>query len=147
MPAKRYFIKLTDEERTELRELTSKGKVSARKMKRAQILLQAEQGKKDEDIMAAVGVVRATVERIRKRCFEGGVEYALTERPRPGMRPRLDGRQAALVTAIACSDPPEGQKVWSMQLLADRLVELGEVEAISHDTVRRVLKKTGASPG
>jgi transposase len=147
MPAKKYIINLSDEERTELEALTSKGKVSARKMKRAQILLSADDGKKDEEIIAALGVARATVERIRKRCVEGGVEYALNERPRPGARPKLDGRQAALLTAIACSDPPEGQKVWTMQLLADRLVELGEVESISEDTVWRVLKKTRPNPG
>jgi hypothetical protein len=84
MPAKKYIINLSDEERTELEALTSKGKVSARKMKRAQILLSADDGKKDEEIIAALGVARATVERIRKRCVEGGVEYALNERPRPG---------------------------------------------------------------
>lgn len=147
MPAKKYIIDLQDEERSALQNLTSKGKVSARKLRRAQVLLLADKGKTDEEIVEAVGVVRATVERIRKRFIEGGLEYALSEQPRPGGRPKLDGRQAALLTAIACSTPPEGQKVWTMQLLANRLVELGEVESVSHDTVRRVLKKTRPNPG
>lgn len=147
MPAKKYLIDLQDQERSALHDLTSKGRVSARKLKRAQILLLADKGQTDEEIVQAVGVVRATVERIRKRFVEGGLEYALNEQPRPGGRPKLDGHQAALLTAIACSDPPEGHKVWTMQLLADRLVELGEVESVSHDTVRRVLKKTRPSPG
>src|SRR5574341_722688 len=130
MPAKKYLIDLQDQERSALHDLTSKGRVSARKLKRAQILLLADKGQTDEEIVQAVGVVRATVERIRKRFVEGGLEYALNEQPRPGGRPKLEGHQ-----------------VWTMQLLADRLVELGEVESVSHDTVRRVLKKTRPSPG
>ena len=144
---KKYIVELTEQERGELLGLTRKGKNSARKVKRAHILLLADKGKTDEEIAEALSVGQATVARIRQKFVEGGVEYALNERPRPGARPKLDGRQAALLTAIACSDPPEGCKVWSMQLLADRLVELGEVESISHDTVGRVLKKTTSSPG
>lgn len=147
MPAKKYIIEMTTEEEGQAQEITSKGKSSARRVKRAHILLLANKGKTDSEIAEALRVGSATVERTRKKFVEGGLEYVLSERPRPGARPKLDGRQVALLTAIACSDPPEGQKVWSMQLLADRLVELGEVDIISHDTVGRVLKKTTPNPG
>ncbi|RKY62069.1 MAG: hypothetical protein DRP95_02040 [Candidatus Latescibacterota bacterium] len=84
---------------------------------------------------------------IRKRFAEEGLEAALNERPHPGAKPKLDGKQEAFLVALACSDPPEGREHWTMQLLADRLVELGVVESISDETVRRVLKKTTSSPG
>lgn len=147
MPKKTYIVELTEQERKHLLELTRKGTCAARRVKRAHVLLLADQGKHDKQIVEALNVGRATVERHRKRFVEGGLEWALNERPRPGARPKLDGRQVALLTAIACSDPPEGRKAWSMQLLADRLVDLGEVDCISQDTVRRVLKKTRSSPG
>jgi transposase len=147
MPAKRYLVELTEEERAELLTLTRKGKSSARKVKRAHILLLADKGKADKEIVAALSVGRATVERTRKKWVEGGLEYALNERPRPGACSKLNGRQVALLTAIACSEPPEGRGRWTMQLLADRLVELGEVDSLSHDTVGRALKKTRPSPG
>ena len=147
MPEKKYIVELTDQERSELLELTRKGKSSARKVNRAHILLQSDKGRKDKEIADALGVGRATVERTRKKFVDGGVELALNERPRPGAWPKLTERQVARLTAIACSDPPEGRGVWSMQLLADRLVELGEVDSISHDTVGRVLKKTKSNPG
>jgi len=147
MPAKKYIVEMTTEEEGQAQEITRKGKSSARRVKRAHILLLANKGKTDGEIAEALSVGSATVGRTRKKFVEGGLEYALSERPRPGAQPKLDGRQVALLTAIACSDPPEGQKVWSMQLLADRLVELGEVDSISHDTVGRVLKKTTSNPG
>jgi transposase len=147
MPAKKYIVELTTEEEGQAEGITRKGKSSARRVKRAHILLLANKGKTDREIAGALSVGSATVGRTRKKFVEGGLEYALSERSRPGAQPKLDGRQVALLTAIACSDPPEGQKVWSMQLLADRLVELGEVDSISHDTVGRVLKKTTPNPG
>jgi len=147
MPRKKYIVELTDQERTQLLELTRKGKNSARKVRRAHALLLADRGKTDKEIGETLNMGQSTVERTRKKFVDGGVEYALSERPRPGAQPKLDGRQVALLTALACSDPPEGNTVWTMQLLADRLVEMGEVESISHDTVGRVLKKTEANPG
>lgn len=147
MPAKRYIVELTGEERADLLAMTRKGKSAARKVKRAHILLLADKGKTDKEIAEALSVGRATVERIRKKFVDGGLGWALNERPRPGASCKLNGRQVALLTALACSEPPEGQKRWTMQLLADRLVELGEVESLSHDTVGRALKKTRPSPG
>lgn len=141
MPAKKYHVKLTPEERQELLELTSKGRISARKMKRAQVLLKADEGLKDEDIMAAVGVSRPMVERTRKRLVEGGPNKALNEDPRPGAKRRLDGRAEAHLIALTCSEPPDDHNHWALRLLADKLVELGVVESVSYETVRQTLKK------
>ena len=133
---------LTTEERQELTTLTSAGKLSARKMKRALILLRADEGWKDEEIVAAVNTSRPTVERIRKRYVEGGLSRALNEDPRPGARKKLDGRAEAHVIALACSeDGPADSDHWSLRAIADELVELGLVDSISHEAVRQVLKK------
>lgn len=141
MPAKKYIVKLTEEERQYLLDLTSKGKIGARTMKRAQILLKADEGLKDADIVSALNTSRPTVERIRKRFVEGNVEKALHEDPRPGSKTKLDGRAEAQLIALACSDAPHGHENWTLRLLADKLVELGVVEGISHETVRQYLKK------
>jgi transposase len=114
----------------------------ARKLTRARILLLADEGGTDEAIAAALHVHRATAERSRRRFVEGGLERALSDEPRPGGRPKLDGRGEAHLGALACSAPPEGRARWTLQLLADRLVELALVDAISDETVRRALKKT-----
>ena len=142
MPRKKYIIDLEDNERQTLVDMTNKGTIKARKFKRAMILLKANEGLSDPQIMAAVGVSRPTVERIRKRYVEGGLEKALNEDPRPGQRGKLDGRGEAFLIATACSDAPEGHDPWALRLLADRMVELGVVESISYETVRRTLKKT-----
>lgn len=142
MPAKKYIVELTPEERQELRQLTDKGTVKARTMKRAQILLKADEGWKDEAIMAAVDVSRPMVERVRQRFVQEGLQRALTDGPRPGAKRKLDGRGEAKLIALACSTPPDAHEHWALRLLADQLVELGVVTSISHETVRRVLKKT-----
>lgn len=137
---KKDIVGLTPEERTELETLTRKGTCKARKLKRALVLLAADDGDPDAVIADKVRVHAVTVERIRRRCVEEGVAAALAERPRPGQARKLDGRQEAHLLALACSAPPAGQKRWTMQLLADKLVELRMVERISDETVRRVLK-------
>jgi len=142
MTLKIYIVKLSGEERQTLLDLTRKGEIKARMMKRAMILLKADEGLTDPEIMAAVNVSRPTVERIRKRFVEGGLEKALHEDPRPGQKRKLDGRGEAHLIAVACSDPPSGHEHWTLRLLAGRLVELSVVEGISHETVRRTLKKT-----
>lgn len=139
---KRYIVDLTADERAELRALLNAGVAPARRLTRARILLLADEGGTDQGIAAALHVHAATVERTRRRFVEGGVERALRDRPRPGGRPKLDGKQAAHLVALACSRAPEGRAQWTMQLLADRLVALGVVDAISDETVRRTLKKT-----
>lgn len=140
--AKKYKVKLSEEERIHLKQMLSKGKVSARKLKRAQILLAADAGQIDEAIAANVQVHVNTVERVRKRLVEGGVEHALTEAKRRGGKSKLDGKGEAVLIALACSDPPTGRRQWTMRLLADRLVEMGVVESLSDETVRLHLKKT-----
>jgi transposase len=147
MPNKVYIINLTDDERQQLLDLVKKGRASARKLNRAHILLQAHDGATDETIAASLHVGRATVERTRKRFVEGNLERALNEDPRAGRAPMLDDKQVAFLIATACSTPPDGQKRWTMQLLADQMVQLKQVEFISDETVRRTLKKTHSSPG
>jgi transposase len=142
MPAKKYLINLADAEQQRLLEMTRKGTLQARKFKRAMILLKAHEGLTDAQIMTAVGVSRPMVERTRKRFVEDSLERALNDDPRPGQKRKLDGRAEAELIATACSSPPEGHEHWTLRLLAGKLVELGLVESISPETVRRRLKKT-----
>ena len=144
---KLYHVKLTDEERQYLRELTSKGKTSARKLNRARVLLLADAGKRDPEIREAMGAKASFVERTRQRFAEGGLERALNDLPRPGRKPKLDGKQEAFLIALSCSDSPEGHETWTLRLLADRMVQMQVVEDVSHETIRQVLKKTTSSPG
>jgi transposase len=141
MPAKKYIVKLETDERSQLLEMTRKGEIGARKMKRAQILLKADEGWKDKDIIQALNTSRSTVERTRKRFVEGNLDKALNEDPRPGQRSKLTGTAEAHLVALACSDAPGGRDHWPLRLLADKLVELGVVESVSHETVRRTMKK------
>jgi transposase len=138
---KKYLVELSADERTKLEAMIRGGRESVRRIKRALILLAVEAGHKDEEIAAQVRVHRTTVEHVRKRFAEGGLESALNERPRPGQARKLDGRQEAYVIALACSEPPEGRARWTLRLLASRLVELEIVDEISHKTVERLLKK------
>lgn len=142
MPKKIYHVDLNVEEQDFLQQLIGKGKAPARKITRARILLLADVGKKDDEIMAALQTGRSTVERTRKKFIEGGVDFAISERPRLGGKPMLDAKAEATLIALACSNAPAGRSEWTMQLLADRLVEMGVVERISDETVRRYLKKT-----
>ena len=139
---KRYVVRLTDEERRKLTDLTKRGKTGARKLRRAHTLLLADEGKTDREIAENLHIGISTAERTRRRFVGGGPENALNERRRPGRKRLPDGRQEATLIAEACADPPEGRISWTMQMLADRIVELGVVESVSDDTVRRILKKT-----
>jgi transposase len=141
MQAKKYKVKLEADEREQLLEMTRKGEIGARKMKRAQILLKADESWKDKDIIEALNTSRSTVERTRKRFVEGGLNKALNEDPRPGQRVKLAGNAEAHLVALTCSDAPGGRDHWPLRLLADKLVELGVVESISHETVRQTMKK------
>jgi transposase len=142
MGRKKYIVDLTDDERTTLDRLVKTGKVSARKRTRAQIVLAADDGLPDTQIAAALRCGVRTVERIRERFVTEGLERSLTDLPRATVPPKLDGKQEAILVALACSDVPGGRAAWTMQLLADKLVELHVVDAISDETVRRTLKKT-----
>ncbi len=147
MPNKKFIVDLSDEERHELLELTRKGSLPARKMKRAQILLKADTGLTDAAIVDALDVSRPCVERVRQRFVEGGLSRALTEAPRPGQNRKLDGKQEARLIAEVCSPAPEGHARWTLRLLADRVVELELADRISPETVRQILKKTNSSRG
>lgn len=146
MPKKKYLVDLSDEERQYLHELLHRGTHSSRKLTRARILLQAADGFTDPQIAQTLHVGRVTVERTRQRFVEAGLE-ALNEKPRLGKKPKLSATAEARLIAEACSKAPEGRSQWTMQLLADRLVELREVESISDETVRRTLKKTNSNRG
>ena len=147
MPAAKYSVDLTEEERQQLLQLIRKGKSGARKVARANTLLLADEGRTDAEVAQALHLGIATVGRTRKRFVEEGLEAALTERPRPGQRPKLTGKEAAHLIAIACSDPPEGHARWTLRLLAGKAVELGFADSIARETVRQVLKKQTSSPG
>jgi transposase len=147
MSKKIYIVELRDDERQTLLDLVKSGQTKARKLNRAHILLLADEGRSDPEIASALHTSASTVQRTRKRFVEGNLEFALNERRRPGAKPRLDSKSEALLIALSKSTPPEGRKCWTMQLLADRLVELSEVERISDETVRRILKKKTSSPG
>jgi transposase len=151
--AEKYRVTLTPEERNQLIPMTTTGKAAAAKLRHARILLKADAsalgpGCPDEEIATACEVSLPTIARVRKTFVEQGLTAAL-ERKRPTGRPyrKLDGTQEAQRIAVAGSAPPEGQARWTMKLLADRLVELEVVEAVSAETVRRTLKKTTSSPG
>lgn len=142
MPKKLYHINLTGEEQQTLLDMTRKGKIKARQMKRAMILLKANEGLSDPQIISALNVSRPCVERIRKRFVLGGLEKALNEDPRPGQRRKLDGRAEATLIATACSQVPDGHEHWTLRLLAGKMVELEIVDTVSYETIRRTLKKT-----
>ncbi len=139
---KKYLVDLNDKQKRELLRLTQRGRAAAREITRAHILLQADAGTPDAEIAEHLHTSVATVERTRQKFAQHGTERALREKPRPGARHRLDGKQTAFLVALACSDPPTGHETWTMQLLAERLVQLQVVEAVSDETVRRTLKKT-----
>ena len=151
--AKKYRVGLTVEEEEELKGLVSRGRSAAYRQRHARILLLSNENQsggamQDQEIARVLQVGTATVERVRRRCVEGGVEAALGRRQQVNRRPRkLDGDGEARLVAMACSQPPEGRAGWTLQLLADRLVEWEIVDSISTETVRQTLKKTRSSPG
>jgi transposase len=149
---KRFKVTLTAEERQSLQDLIAAGKAAARKLTHARILLKADAAEggpawPDHRIADALEVHVATVERVRQRFVEQGFDAALERkhRDKPARPIKLDGRAEARLIALACSPPPVGRAVWTMQLLADKLVELEVVGSISDETVRTTLKKTRSS--
>ena len=151
--AKKYRVRLTEEEQQELKSLVSRGRAAAYKHTHARVLLlcdenQAGGAMKDQDIARALTVGSATVERVRRRCVEEGLEAALERRQQLNRRrKKVDGKAEAHLIALACSQPPEGRVSWTLQLMADQMVQREIVESISRETVRRSLKKTNSSLG
>jgi transposase len=149
MPSKRYVVTLTTDERKQLESMAKAGERSARTITRARILLLADQGEvgpgwEDRRVAEALGCGHRTVERIRERFVSEGLDAALTHKKPvdPPREPVLDGAAEAKLIALACSATPDGRKAWTLRMLADKLVEMEVVEAVSHETVRRALKKT-----
>jgi hypothetical protein len=147
MPEKRYIVRLTAEEREVCRQTVRKGNGSREKVRRAQILLQADADGPawtDQQIADAVPCRTKTVENVRQRCVLEGFERALERKPResPPVPKLLDGEQEARIIALRLGPPPKGYSNWSLRLLARRVVELAIVESVSHETIRRTLKKT-----
>ena len=141
MPAKQYLVNLTQEEREHLLEITRRDKSSTRKVKRSLILCKADEWATDQRVAEAVMVGPSTVSRVRQRSVEGGLDRALNDRPRPGKRRKLDGKQEAHLVAVACSSAPEGHTRWTLRLLADQVVKLEFTVSICRETVRQVKKK------
>lgn len=153
MPAKIYRVTLTIEEREALTALVNKGKGPAGKLKRARILLMADEaqdngGWKDADISQALHTSRSTVERTREKCVEMGVAAAINHTQPRRTKPKvLDGAAEARLVQLACSKAPDGREDWTLQMLADKLIELEVVETVSYETVRTTLKKMNLSLG
>ena len=140
---KRYRVDLSEEERGALQRIVRSGRHAARKIRWAHALVKADEGWKDQEIAEALDISLPTVQRIRQRFVEEGLQVALgarSHKPRPYLQ-RLDGKWEAKLVALACSKAPEGQKRWTLRLLAAKMVELRVVERVSYQTVRRVLKK------
>jgi len=145
-----HQVKLSQSERDHLRNLVSSGTGNARKLTRARILLKADAGWVDKEIAKALDVGQGTVGRIRKRYASDGLEIALNRQaPRRQYERKIDGAAEAQLIALTCSEPPEGYARWSLRLLSEQLVALEqvEIESVSHETVRQVLKKTNSSLG
>ena len=146
MPKKKYIVELTQAEKEELLEYINKGKTAARKIKRTNILLLANEGHTDVQIVDTLQASMATVQRIRQRFVEGNLAFALNEKHRSGRPVEFDGNQEAYLVSLACSHPPQGRKCWTMQLLANRLIEMEVIEKVSDETVRLRLKKADIKP-
>ena len=143
----KYIVNLTEEQRSELLSLVNKGEHNARIIKRANILLLSDQCKTASEIAENLSVSDQTVYNIRKRFTNGGLDSALYEKPRPGAKPRFQPEQEAYLIALACSEPPDGRERWTVRMLASKVVELGILDEVGRETVRRTLKKTFSSPG
>jgi len=149
MPRKptKYKVRLTDEQQSELLSLVNKGKHNARIIKRANILLLSDQGKAAPEIAESLPASEQTVYNIRKRFVQAGLDSALHDKPRPGAKSLIQPEQEAYLIALACSTPPDGRERWTLRLLTNKVVELGILDEVSRETVRRTLKKTRLSPG
>ena len=150
---KKYRVTLTTAEREQLTQMVAKGKAAARALTHARILLKTDESEggpawTDAAVCEALDVGLCTVMRVRERFVEEGLDAALRPRPSRYVQPRkLDGHLEAQLITLACSEAPEGHARWTLRLLADRFVQLGHVEELSHETVRQTLKKTKSSPG
>ena len=146
-PSNQPPVVLSQDESDHLFETIHKGSHKARVITRARILTKLAMGLKRGEIGQALDVGLTTVDNTPKKFNQGGLQSALSELPRPGQAPKLDAKQAAQITAIACSKAPDGHDHWTLRLLAGKVVELGFADSFSHEAARQLLKKTNSSPG
>lgn len=149
---KKYIVSLSEAERQELEQMVKTGKRAAYTINHARILLKADRNQangswRDQEIKEAFGMSIRTIERVRQRFVEEGLDAALKCRPGGGRKRKLDGEAEAHLIALRCSEAPQGKGRWTLRLLADQMVELNYVEHLSHESVRQVLKKTSYNPG
>jgi transposase len=142
-----FVVNLTKEDREYLNQFIRSGKALARSLTRARILLMADEGYSNKEIVDVLKTTRPTVNRIRKRYYQEGLDSAINDKPRSGAPPKIDGTIEAQVTLLACSEPPEGRSSWTLQLIADKLVELEAIDSISAMSIQRILKKVRPSRG
>ncbi len=147
MARSRKVLKLSTADRTHLEEILWKGKLSARELKRAEILLKSSQGYSSSEIAVMVDRHYNTVRNVVKRYLKEGLESALKERPRPGAPRKIHEREEAVITSLACSEPPEGRSRWTLELLTNHVVQLTDLTELHHETIRRVLKKVNSNRG
>ena len=145
MPRKAQPIKLSNDDLSSLKTLLRRGSTPARTQTRARVLDLLHRGQHPDQVAQTLRLSAATVFNIKRRYLQEGLDAALFDKPRSGKPPTLDGKMRAQITALACSRAPEGHAGWTLRLLADKAVELGFVETISHTAVRKVLKKTASS--
>jgi transposase len=149
---KKYVVSLSESDRQSLEQIVTTGKRSASTMNHARILLKADSQQpkgswRDQDIKEALDISLRTIERVRQRFVEEGLEAALKPRSGRGRKPKLDGDVEAHLVALRCSEPPTGQGRWTLRLLANQMVALDYIDQLSHESVRQVLKKTNCNPG
>lgn len=144
---KKYVVHLSEEERVELTRMVGSGRGAARAIRRAHMLLRSDEGWSDERIAAALGVRSMAVHNVRKQYVQEGVEKTLKRKPGYRPQPVLDGAAEAHLIALSCGEPPDGREHWTLRLLAGRMVELGYVTEVSHETIRHTLKKTRSNRG
>ena len=147
MVREKYGVRLTPEERNQLEHLVRAGRSSARVATRARILLKTDEGWQAPRVAQALDVALGTVFNVKRRFALGGLDGVLKDRPQAHRYRKMDDRAEAHLIALACSPAPDGHDHWNLRLLADRMVELGVVESLSHETVRLHLKKTPSSRG
>lgn len=144
MPRKAQPVKLSTDERRSLKSILRRGTTPARVQTRARILDLLHRQQHPESIAVTLGLSTQTIFNIKRRYLEAGFDSALQDKSRSGKPPRILGEARALITALACSQAPEGHARWTLRLLADRAVKLGFVDSISHQKVKQILKKTGS---
>jgi transposase len=145
MPRKAQPIKLSNDDLSSLKTLLRRGSAPARTQTRARVLDLLHRGQHPDQVAETLQVSGGTVFNIKRRYLEEGLQAALVDKPRPGKPPTIDGKMRAQITALACSDAPDGHAGWTLRLLADRAVELGIVSTISHTAIKKILKKTTSS--